>query len=144
MTSCNHWLAPKDINFDREQMEGFILPNLSTLAAGDWPKEEVETGYTGIDTAAIRRQPAGEAHFTRACEIAAEVGARLEGCGKYRRIIIKLNCDQYGNPDKLAQEFNMHIEDFNALWDKLLHYISGWKRKRVSFKRWLKMTEAKV
>ena len=136
------WCAPKDINFSREQMEGFILPHLYMLRQGDWPPECPDTGYTGIDTAAIRRQHSGAAPYARACEIAAEVGARLNCCGKYARIIYKLNCEEGNHPDKLAQEFNLHPDDFNELWDKLLHYISGWRRKRVTFKRWLKMLEA--
>jgi len=38
----------------------------------------------------------------------------------------------------------MQIDDFNELWDRLLHYISGWNRKRISLKRWRKMTEVKA
>jgi len=136
------WLAPKDINFSREQMENFLLPNLAMLSSGELPPEEVDTGYTGIDSAAIQRQHSGQASYARACEIAAEIGARINGCGKYARIIYTLNCEEGNHPDKLAQEFNLHPDDFNVLWDKLLIYISGWRRKRVTFKRWVKMAEA--
>lgn len=144
MTSYSKWLAPKDINFSREQMESFLLPNLSLLRQGEYPPEELETGYSGIDSAAIQRRPAGEAYFTHACMIAAEVGARLNKCGKYSRIIYVLNCDVGGNQEKLAREFKLHPDDFNILWDRLLIYISGWRRKRVSFRRWLAMMEVKI
>ena len=136
------WAAPKDINFSKDQMVDFILPHLYMLRLGDWPPEGADTGYTGIDTAAIRRQHSGAAPFARACEIAAEVGARLNMCGKYSRIIYRLNCEEGNSQEKLAQEFNLHPDDFDVLWDKLLIYISGWRRKRVTFKRWLKMSEA--
>jgi hypothetical protein len=135
------WLAPRDITFSKDQMVDFLLPNLSMLRHGEWPPEEVETGYSGIDAEAIRRKhSASTAYFTLACGIAAEVGARLNKCGKYDRIIYVLNCEIGGNPEKLAREFNMHIDDFNILWDKLLIYISGWKRKRMTFKRWVNLS----
>ena len=144
MTNYSKWYSPREINFEREQMEGFILPNLYALRIGEYPPECPETGYTGIDTAAIRRQHSGQASYARACEIAAEVGARLNMCGKYSRIIYRLNCEEGNSQEKLAQEFNLHPDDFDVLWDKLLIYISGWRRKRITFKRWVKMTEVKA
>jgi hypothetical protein len=139
MTNSN-FLAPRDITFSREQMENFLLPNLYMLRQGEWPPEEVETGYSGIDASAIQRKHGSTAYFTIACGIAAELGARLNKCGKYDRIIYRLNCESGGSQDKLAREFKLHPDEFNILWDKLLIYISGWKRKRVTFKRWVNLS----
>jgi len=137
-----NWIKPGDVNFSREQMENFLLPNLSLLQRGEWPPEEVETGYAEIDAASIQHHSASTAYFTRACEIAAEIGSRLNQCGKYQRIIRELNCVQ-GDPGRLAQAYNLDMDSFNILWNKLLIYISGWRRKRVSFKRWVK-SEVKI
>lgn len=144
MTNYNKWLKPSEINFSREQMEGFILPNLYILRIGEYPPECAETGYTGIDAAAIQHKHGNTAYFTLACGIAAEVGARLNQCGRYSRIIYVLNCETGGSQEKLAREFKLHPDEFNILWDKLLIYISGWRRKRISFGRWLAMAEVKT
>jgi hypothetical protein len=144
MTSYSKWLSPREINFERDQMEGFLLPNLYDLRIGEWPPQEMATGYSQADGASGRRQRQHTAYFTMACGIAAEVGARLNKCGKYSRIIYRLNCEEGNSQEKLAREFKMHPDDFDVLWDRLLVYISGWRRKRVTFRRWLAMTEVKI
>ena len=142
------WIAPKDITFSREQLEGFLLPNLYLLKVGEYPIEDVESGY---ENESQRRPAHSDAYYVTACGIAAEIGARLNRCGRYRQIIYKLHCSQktrlkkikrqiitvpYYNEDQLSREFNMNGNDFDILHDRLLTYISGWQRKLISFQAW--------
>lgn len=84
--------------------------------------------------------------YENPCLIAAEIESRLKNCGRhgksrhyYGEIIEQIYCQYLDGTDdlfRLAGDFNMTLESLSRTENKLIRYISGWKRKPIPFNVW--------
>ena len=128
--NCRSWngcsgyayFTQSDITFCRYQMF-FLLENLGTLTAGEYPREPVETGYIDIPATKITK---GGAAFETPATLAAEVQWRLDRTGKDGKLL------RY----QVEAGYKLSYLDKDARM--ALNYISGWKRKLLSYPDWAK------
>lgn len=126
------WYSCGDIRFCRQQMI-WLLVYLSALRGGLWPVEEKTTGYT--DSSRVQRSRNRHAYFESPCQIAAEVDIRLAQCGMDRYLVEDL-CVNGIREDDLAGKLGLDVEEVNRRVSAVLNYISGWRRKRYSYREW--------
>uniref|UniRef100_A0A6M3KJH4 Uncharacterized protein n=1 Tax=viral metagenome TaxID=1070528 RepID=A0A6M3KJH4_9ZZZZ len=89
------------------------------IKEGKWPTECLETGYTGGPS----KRVSYKASFETPLQVIAELDYRLERTGIAGRL---LNA-------KVIAGLNLDHESVSAL-----HYVTGWRRKLLSFKAWRK------
>ena len=96
----------------------WILQNSSTLESGEWPDQ--------VDYSTGQRQRREEASYVKPILILAELRARLQRTGVYGELLETQIEDgrSYSNLSKNAKA--------------VLMYVKGRKRKRMSFKKWLR------
>lgn len=134
---CSDWsdcrghafYTPQEITYCRYQIQ-WLIYNLVGYRDGHyyteadtWPSEQRDSGY---DNTPIQHSVRATAGFQKIREITGDVISRLERTGKDGQILY-LECRAAGDIVQFSQDAR------NAL-----HYISGWKRKRLSFGAWLK------
>ncbi|AQU06090.1 hypothetical protein [Dehalococcoides mccartyi] len=130
MVVQEEWWAPREITFKRGQIE-WLLKHLSLLREGIWPANHKESGYVGGN-----RTQRHSAFFETPCQIAAEIEARLNACGS-DGFMVKALYAWGERPEIVAQAFK--LDEFN-MWkrvERVLKYVSGWKRKRNTFKNFV-------
>jgi len=106
----------------------FLILNLETLEAGNWPPNPDDSNY--IDIPLKSRRHHHEAYFTRPLEMVAEIKVRLE--------------TTRDAGEALIDEIQGGITDYGRLSrpaKRALNYISGWRRRRMSFARWCNQRE---
>lgn len=109
------WWPPGKITFRRRQML-FLIKNLPELREGHWPADPAGSGYYEI--------PAG---------IAAEIEDWLEKCGIDGLILLAIEC--WGESEaSLAKYLRIPPWSIKKRAKRALRYISGWERKRQSYK----------
>ena len=117
------WFSYRDIRFAREQFF-FLINNLEIIKEGYWPPSPDKSSATEIPGEAV---PKSYAYYTKPCEIAGEVEFRLNKTGDDGKTLVheiqELGVDTY---EKLAPDAK------NAL-----NYISGWRRRKTSYKDFL-------
>ncbi len=111
----------------------FCRPQMLWLIECDGVYQDSRSsGYTRIDPT-IKSQPRQTAPFEKSSQITAEVEARLAKCG----IEGKLLQEEVQNGKQL-DDF-MRCRDCGLPYCpslQVLNYISGWRRRRQSFKDW--------
>lgn len=122
------WFDYNELRFCRWQCI-WIIEHLPELKIGEWPMPPL--GNPDIDIA-IKKQFRSEAYFTKACEIAAEVEARLaltkaDGAILYWQI--KAGKTEYQD---LAPESKMALNHISRwdMWKNFRMPYSVWKAQR--------------
>jgi len=118
------WYSASDIHFNRDQML-FLIEWLPVLESGDWPANPQKSGY--IDAPGFRKSHSHRARFETPAQFFAEVTDRLKPAGK--------------DGATLVWEVQHGLTDYEALAPvakQVLNYISGWRRRRMSFSSWVK------
>lgn len=98
----------------------WIIEHSDTLLAGDWPPDPDSSSYVDPD---IKGSLKDEAYYAKPVGILAEVNARLARTGTHGKL---LRAEVLADLD-LSQEAK----------DALM-YVKGWRRKRMSFQKWLR------
>ncbi len=112
----------------------WILENLEMLQEGKWPPEPVETGYVG----GSGKKPAGNASFEKPASISGEVEKRIAQCAQidgamlYQQYVWGLEISD------IAKSFHCSVEEVKEWVERALTYVSGWRRKQLGYKIWLK------
>ena len=96
----------------------FLLSNRETLKSGEWPPEFKESAPTGRTRA--------EAKFVMPVLVIAEVEARLQQTGVRGEMLLA----------QIHDGRTFHTITNGAR--EALFYIKGWRRKKISFARWLR------
>ncbi len=137
------WIPPNKVVYSRLQMILFLLPNLFELREGEYPSEpdeyycvlpqlgEVYRKRSNYEEPRIKKKKSNKAPFIIAAEIAAEVDKRLSmtPCGHW---LIAHYTDGYG-VDQIAATSRLSPTTIENEIKTTLKYVSGWKRKRLSF-----------
>lgn len=97
----------------------WIIENSEILRAGNWPPNPEGSGY--IDPQ-IKTGYASEGYYVKPVSILAEVEARLKRAGVNGKLLRA----------ELLAGLELSQESKSAL-----HYCKGWRRKRMSYQRWL-------
>lgn len=126
------WFSPGEINFSRQQLVTFLLPNLLDLRQGMWPRENRETGYDKETKSPNKNK---RAPFEYACQIAAEIDARLALIGP-QSAIVELLAVYDAEPLQVARDYNMSEEKLYKEYRQMLNFISGWRRRRCQYSEW--------
>jgi len=138
---------PSEIVYNRYQLTTFLLPNLSLLLSGDWPRES--TGYTNTDYPSPYRPSV--AYYCNAIDISAEIDVRLKMIGDESDLLIQLyetydlarETGTWLDWDNTLKAYNeaskrWHITPERAIRraNKMLRYISGVRRPEVNYETW--------
>ncbi len=116
------WYSFSSFLFHREQMM-WAIEHIEELRDGTWPREPVETGYTEAPISS--RRTSKEAPFVKPTCIAAEVDIRLQTTSTDGKLLIA------------EIQGGKRISDLEYESRQALNYVSGWKRKRLSYNIWL-------
>lgn len=120
--SCagKEFYTPSEIRFCRPQVL-WLIENLGVLRTGIWPPNPQGTSYTD---ATIRGHKRFNAYFETPIQIESEVQIRLENTGLSGKLLVS--------------EINQGIglEGLSIESRSALNYISGWRRRRLSFVDW--------
>ncbi len=114
------WYSYAEISFTREQVLNFLLPHRAELKSGLWPARP-SGGYTDGGGPGRRQH----SPFEAAALIIAEVETRLAATGEAG--------------EALLGEVEAGIADAMLLSPparRALDYISGWKRRKISYALW--------
>lgn len=120
-----------EIDFSREQMIYFILPNLVLLREGEWPSRESSYYYPEYKGPNKSRC----ARFEKPELIAGEVDYRIDKLGKFWPIPTAIYT-YMEEPLNLARRYRMTAEQFDRELKSIVKYISGYKRKKVDYRMW--------
>ncbi len=93
-----------------------------------WPREESDSGYTEAPRTG-HTSISANAPYEKPCQIVAELHYRIERTGQDGRELIMLIRDEAGLSTAARNSLN---------------YISGFKRKREDYKRWLRYRKQTV
>lgn len=126
------WWPPGKITFRRRQML-FLIKSLPELREGCWPANPAGSGY--IDLPMIRKGRTGRhrSYFEIPAGIGAEIEVRLESCG-IDGLILEAIKGWGKSEESLANYFRMPVWSIRKRAKNALRYISGWKRKRLSYR----------
>jgi hypothetical protein len=120
------WWQPSEIRFTRQQLKQFILPNLEELREGHYP-----SAPAGRST---KHSQSKLAPFVIAADIAAEVDSRLKLIPNHTFI------DEYFMRDiderEICIRHQISMYSFHRELNKMVSYLSGWKRKRIDYPSW--------
>lgn len=120
---ADSYYSPHRIRYSRAEILWiieFVLP----LEAGEWPPEPIEdSGY--IDSPGTRRN--SKAPYETACLITGEVWVRLEMAG-----------EDGGTLVHEVQHGLRYYESLCPAAQTALNYISGWRRRRMGYKSWVR------
>ena len=124
---CGHSCARRDyfsyreIRFCRVQMI-FLIEHIVELGEGSWPSSPDSSSY--VDLPIRSRQFNDDAYFTKPTEILAEVMIRLNRTGEDGSVLME------EIHSGLTERYLLSSEARKAL-----NYISGWRRREVSYKK---------
>jgi hypothetical protein len=118
--ACFDWWAPGHIVYCFKQYNNFLLPWLDCLRDGEWPPEP--TSYVGKSSNRNTLAP-----FVNAEEVAGEIDYRLEMLPDKGKLLLSYDWDKEYSP-LLSWEAEINLK-----------FICGWKRKRISYRRWIEI-----
>lgn len=118
-----------EIRFTRKQCI-FLILHIETLELGNWPVNPLGSGY--IDIPLKSKRAKHEAHFTRPVEMAAEIKIRLRTTGDAGEALV----------DEIHAGIT-EFEDLSRPAKRAANYVSGWRRRRMSFTKWCYQQEAR-
>jgi len=131
------YFPPQEIVFSQEQII-WLLSVLPMLRSGAYPPEPSQSGYTDAPTGKKQIKP--RAPFVIAAETAAELDSRLTQAG-LDGLLLELvyggdNQDRLFMIQHIAIALGTDIKDIDRRLEKVLKYISGWRRKERGFTQW--------
>ncbi len=104
--------------------------------SASWPEQDKPASFIDNDARIQKSQPS-TAGFTRPIQEVAEVIARLERTGKDGRLLLI----EVKNAALKRGWDGIYRESYSQDARNALNYIIGWKRKRLSYRAWLKQRE---
>lgn len=115
----DEWFSYGQFTFQRDEVL-WALHNANLFREGKWPPQNITSGYIdpGIRKKGVKREPA----FVKPAVIIAEIDWRLERTGVDGKL--------------LMAEVDARYERFSDEAWAALNFISGWKRKRMSYNQW--------
>jgi hypothetical protein len=136
--SCRSWrdcdgheyYETYEVQFCRFQML-WLLANLLILKDGRYPPGTA-SGYIDLHLES-NKTLTGRASFETPVGLAAEVEIRLDRCG-LDGVILKAVVMWGEAPDRLAKGLKMEYQDVLRRQERALQYISGWRRRRITYK----------
>jgi len=102
--------------------------HLRSLENGDWPSDHKDSGYTGSKGSRHTKTK-----FLPAALFFVEITARLKTTGEAG--------------EALVDEVQGGIEDYEGLSrpaQRALNFISGWRRRRMDYKSWVRQRRYRV
>lgn len=124
------WWQPSEIRFTKQQLKQFILPNLEELREGHYPSAP---GGRSTQHGQSKLAP-----FIVAIDIAAEIDSRLGSIPNHALI------EDYFSQDieerEICRRYHLSIYSFHRELNKMITYLSGWKRKRIDYPSWCLLT----
>ena len=120
------WWNYSEIRFTAEEVL-WILENMELLRGGEWPPEHKNSGY--IDASFGEKRIKSEAGFVKPVIIISEIEVRLDRTGVDGKLLLaeaKLGVD-------------IALLSYEA--KRALKYISGWRRKRMSYQNWVSQSK---
>ncbi|AGG07959.1 hypothetical protein [Dehalococcoides mccartyi] len=132
MVTKAEWWSERQIRFTRGQIE-WLLPLLPLLIEGKWPPEPSNWAN---NSEVCKRSRSRHASFEKPCQVAAEIESRLNACGS-DGFIVKALYVWGEKPEIVANAFNQNEFIMWKRVDRVLKYVSGWKRKRNTFKNFV-------
>lgn len=124
------WWPPREIVFSREQME-WLLKHLLALDEGQWPPEP--GGYNDVKTG--KPEWWRGAYFETPCQFGAEVRHRLEATGSDGLLVLSYYVYDV-DLEYLARLNGLDVHRLSRRIERVLRYMSGWKRKRKTYREW--------
>jgi len=100
----------------------WILQYKDTLKDGSWPQDP----YGSNDNTSNQRMVKTEASFVKPELIIGELEKRLERCGTQAELLIT------------QVEDGRTLNNLSAGAREVLMYVKGFRRKKISFRRWLR------
>lgn len=97
---------------------------LPVLKEGIWPPEHRETGYIGLPGTKGHRAP-----FEDPAGFAGEVNIRLSTTGEAGEALV----------DEVQS--GLELEQLSRPARRALNYISGWRRRRLSYRAWVRQVD---
>jgi len=149
MTSCREcrsyqdcpgkkWYSEKEIRYCPHQVT-WILQHLEELKCGLWPKEPLEEvnplPSLGM-LPKVGKKDGGNAHFGKACCVAADVESRLARTGRDGVILSTYYCQDYKDVTELASKMGEPVDKIGHAIENALWYVSGWRRKLTDYSQW--------
>jgi hypothetical protein len=126
MAEAELWWPPREISFKARQVK-WLISVLPVLREGLWPPCPRESGY--LNAAPRRMPPRVHAPFETAALVAAELDVRIRSCGMDGWLVKAV----YGWGENYVSLGLSDKELFRRVM-RCLKYITGWKRKRVSYR----------
>jgi hypothetical protein len=127
------WYAPYEITFHSKHML-FLIKHLRELKEGLYPLDPLGSGY--IDRHVGKKAIKHKAYFEMPASIAGEVEARLNLCG-LDGLILKALILWEETPQYLAKCQSMSEEQIIRRKSRALAFISGFERKRISYREFI-------
>lgn len=128
------WWSYQDFRFRKEQVL-WAIKHLPELKEGIYPTDPVGgSGYVDkhIGKSGVKR----ESSFVKPAIIAGEVEARLGLCG-LDGLILKALILWEETPEYLTKCLSISEQEIYWRRSRALAYISGWRRKRVSYREFI-------
>jgi len=101
----------------------WLIEHIVELGEGNWPDNPDGSNYVDLPIGSYR--PKSGAYFTKPAEIVAEVMTRLNKTGE--------------DGITLMEDIHSGIrryEDLKSVAKRALNYISGWRRRKSSYRAW--------
>lgn len=121
------WWELREIRFTQKQVK-FLLNHLPQLRVGKYPTRP--EGYSNFE---IMTRAAGNAGFTKPCELAGELESRLQQCAIDGLITEAYYCNELPIIRIMWYCGQTETEVWNRI-GRCIRYCSGWKRKRLSYR----------
>jgi hypothetical protein len=135
------WYSAGEINFKTEQII-WILENLAVFRLGIYPRRPDTADsmdVTGGRRSGVRRG----AGFERACDINAEIEVRLKMTG-FDGFLLEVVYAWQKDEVVLAAVLGMNLRDLQRRINRALKYVSGYRRKKHSYKEYVGHRKVRV
>lgn len=124
------WYSYGEIRFTQPQIE-WGIKNLVLLKVDQWPAcpegNAERTGHSALRT---------EANFVKPAIIAGEIEARLEMVGRDGDLCML--CYHSGIEEyKIARMMNWDVQEVGRRIDRAMSYMSGWHRRKISYREFI-------
>ena len=129
----DEWYAPREINFSPEQVL-WLISYLPLLKEGLYPPSPHASGYT--DALSSRRSRRHNAYFETPCQLAGEVEVRLSRCHR-DGLLVEARYLWDKDDEYLCRCFDLTERELGRCIGRAIRYISGWKRKRRSYREFI-------
>jgi hypothetical protein len=135
------WYSAGEINFKTEQII-WILENLAVFRLGIYPRRPDTVDSAGIIWSGRAGTQRG-AGFERACDITAEIEVRLKMTG-FDGFLLEAVYSWQKDDVELAVVLGMDFGDLQRRINRALKYVSGYRRKKYSYKEYVGHRKVRV